>query len=233
MRDAPGVLPRSDELGVNALSRLFIDTATSYKHLFFSALLKELKDSGFAARAFSIPSLTIGMLAAAWYPLRMYRLSPGRLRPGRHKVAGIELDTEEAKFETDNPGPARDLKAFLSVRKVDCEGLSRFVPYRRRDPRALRRATAGHWLDAYLNYRLAISSLASLYVISLPSILASKASVTRSILSLSRSTHLITSFHRPSLSSARCWSGERPAGTRYFARLVTTIARSAICVAYA
>ena len=77
MVDALEALPVSPGLDVGALSRLFDDSTNSYKRLFFAALLAEFKASDFKICKFTISNLTIGMLAAAWYPVRYYQLSLG------------------------------------------------------------------------------------------------------------------------------------------------------------
>lgn len=64
-------------LDVAALARLFDDATNSYKHLFFRAILDEFRGGGFTNRAFSLARLAAGMLAAAWYPCRVHRLSLG------------------------------------------------------------------------------------------------------------------------------------------------------------
>ena len=59
------------------MSRLIDYATNSYKHLFFTALLEEFRDSEFKSRVFAMSRFAIGMLAAAWYPCRVHRLSLG------------------------------------------------------------------------------------------------------------------------------------------------------------
>lgn len=71
------LLPDSRRPDVGALSRLFDDATTSYKHLFFQAILNGYRDRGFAGTRFTFKTLTIGMLEAAWYPSKIFRLTLG------------------------------------------------------------------------------------------------------------------------------------------------------------
>ena len=82
-------LPNSDDVPVESLARLFADKTTSYKHLFFYALLESLKDTSFQRRAFSIRDLAVGMVARAWYPIRMFRLSLGHVDQVANFISGL------------------------------------------------------------------------------------------------------------------------------------------------
>ena len=119
----PHLLPTDRGLDVGALSRLFDDTTNSYKHLFFEALLGEFRDGGFAGGVFPLDALAVGMLAAAWHPARVYRLSLGLRDQAAEVLARIELGE-------DGPVPARQLKAALAARDPDCRAIMRWVPYR-------------------------------------------------------------------------------------------------------
>ncbi len=76
----PIQLPSSPPLDIAALSRLFRHTTTSYKYLFFLALLRTLRDRNFSSES-PIPQreLLIEMLVLAWYPLTYFRLSFGAM----------------------------------------------------------------------------------------------------------------------------------------------------------
>lgn len=116
-------LPPDRGLNISALSRLFDDTTTSYKHLFFEALLEEFRGGGFTKRVFSLRSLAVGMLAAAWHPVRVYRLSLG-VRDQATLILG------QLEFGEDGPITARHLKAALVASNPDCRAIMRWVPFR-------------------------------------------------------------------------------------------------------
>ena len=73
--------------------RLFDVTTTSYKHLFFAALLKELQASGFVARVYSIPSFAF----AVGLPDKAHATS---LIDGAGNVADAILGPRDAVFGT-------------------------------------------------------------------------------------------------------------------------------------
>lgn len=123
MREWPNPLPSSCGLDIGAFSRLFNDTTNSYKHLFFDALLTEFREKNFKASCFSLEDLSIGMLAAAWHPVRVYRLSLGV-----RDQATILLS--HVQFGEDGPIPSRRLKAALKAQNIDGRSLMRWVPYR-------------------------------------------------------------------------------------------------------
>lgn len=79
-------LPRSSKLDINALSQLFRKTTTSYKYLFFLAVLRLLRDQRFdCSRPLSLKTLANEMLVTAWYPHTYFKLSFG----ARDQVAEI------------------------------------------------------------------------------------------------------------------------------------------------
>lgn len=61
------LLPETGGPDVGALSRLFDNVTTSYKHLFFAALLAEFQANGLSERIFALKSLALGMLEADLY----------------------------------------------------------------------------------------------------------------------------------------------------------------------
>ena len=117
------VLPPSRGLDVGALARLFDDATNSYKHLFFRAVLDEFREGAFKERVFPLARLAAGMLAAAWYPCRVHRLS----LDVQDKVAEALAQVD---FIKDGLPPAAKVRQALIDRTPDVAGLLRFVPYR-------------------------------------------------------------------------------------------------------
>ena len=117
------VLPSAEGLDLVAFARLFEDGATSYKHLFFRALLEEFRNGGFTERVFPLARLAIGMLASAWYPCRVHRLSFGPQDQVAKVLACID-------FVGDAEPPAAAIRKALSTKRMDVRDLTRVVPYR-------------------------------------------------------------------------------------------------------
>src|SRR5271167_230096 len=108
-------------------ARLFDDATNSYKHLFFRAILEEFRDGGFQNRVFPLSRLAVGMLAAAWYPCRVHRLSLGVQDQVADVLRGVD-------FIEDGLPPAAKLRQALLAKSPDVGDLMRFVPYRRIAP---------------------------------------------------------------------------------------------------
>jgi hypothetical protein len=116
-------LPTTDGIDVGVLSRLFDDATNSYKHLLFDALLQAFMDGGFKATKVSLNQLAIGMLAEAWHPVRVYRLSLG----AQDKVAAT---IQTIDFGSDNPIPHAQLRNRIAALNIDRRLLLRYAPYR-------------------------------------------------------------------------------------------------------
>lgn len=69
------VLPDSPNLNIQALSVLFKNTSASYKYYWFLSLLDAVARRG--KPTVSADELTAGMIAKAWYPLNLFKLSFG------------------------------------------------------------------------------------------------------------------------------------------------------------
>jgi hypothetical protein len=116
-------LPTTDGLDIGVLSRIFDDATNSYKHLLFDALLQAFKDGAFRATKLSLNQLAVGMLAEAWHPVRVYRLSLG----AQDKIAAT---IQAIDFENDNPIPHVQLRNRIAGLDIDWRLLMRYVPYR-------------------------------------------------------------------------------------------------------
>lgn len=122
-RDTAIPLPTSGGVDVGALSRLFADTTNSYKHLFFDALLSAFRDSGFIRLDFTIRELAVGMIAKAWYPIRMFRLTLGP----RDQVAAVIAAMPDFN---DAVIPQHRLRGAISAAMTDHQSIVRYVQYR-------------------------------------------------------------------------------------------------------
>lgn len=122
-------LPDSMDVDKNKLLQIFNKTTTSYKYLFFMALLKIVKRDGFTTRIISFDDLARNMLAIAWYPNKLFKLSFGLV-----DQVSLELDKIHADSIT-----SLDLSSYISYNKNISKVLSsvaispqlmRYVPFR-------------------------------------------------------------------------------------------------------
>ena len=70
-------LPTSDNLRIEKLTAIFGSTTTSYKYLWFLAILESLKNPS-NLEIISFNSLIIKIIVRAWFPINVYRLSFGK-----------------------------------------------------------------------------------------------------------------------------------------------------------
>jgi hypothetical protein len=106
-----------------ALSRIFNNTTTSYKYLFFLSLMELLKINNFAIKKFTFHELTSMMLAYAWYPKNYFRLSFGKQDQIGKFIEKIEIPRKL------NPIKVIYSK-FLLNQNISLEPLLRDVPQR-------------------------------------------------------------------------------------------------------
>lgn len=71
-------LPNQENINIEALSDLFKNTHTSYKYLFFQAILSFLNETNFKKTNYSFALLESKMLEIAEHPIRLYRLDFGK-----------------------------------------------------------------------------------------------------------------------------------------------------------
>jgi hypothetical protein len=122
-------LPRSTNLSISNLSRVFGNTTNSYKYVFFLSVLDVLKRRGFdAGEAITFRELIIEMLANAWFPHTYFKLSFGIQDKIADQLDALNLEVSEAvlKFtDTDK----QQLRQIISEQKID-SSLMRYVPFR-------------------------------------------------------------------------------------------------------
>ncbi len=71
-------LPKQLNLDIEAFSNLFKNTHTSYKYLFFQAILVLLKEFEFTKQKFTFLEIENKMLEIAEYPIKIYKLNFGK-----------------------------------------------------------------------------------------------------------------------------------------------------------
>lgn len=121
-------LPYSQRVNIPALLQVFSSTATSYKYLFFRALLTILEDSQFNQLSIKLYDILLEMLAIAWFPHTFFKLSFG----ANDRVAQ-ELDRLGVEFPVGTSiglESKNRLKALIALKDYTHNDLLRFVPYR-------------------------------------------------------------------------------------------------------
>jgi len=71
-------LPKQINIDINSFSNLFKNTHTSYKYLFFQAILVLLKEYSFTKSNFTFLEIEEEMLKIAEYPIKIYKLNFGK-----------------------------------------------------------------------------------------------------------------------------------------------------------
>jgi hypothetical protein len=122
-------LPYSSKLDIAALSRLFANTTTSYKYVFFISYLDILRRRGFNAREpIGFREMTIEMLATSWYPHNYFRLSFGLQDKITAKLDSLRLTVNEPILNFRDIDK-KLLREALSRQKLD-NSLMHYVPFR-------------------------------------------------------------------------------------------------------
>ncbi|MBD1871669.1 hypothetical protein H6F95_31085 [Cyanobacteria bacterium FACHB-471] len=125
-------LPQAEDLNVSALSRLFSDTTTSYKFLFFISLLDILKRRQFDVLSpISFQEIIVEMLANAWYPHTYFKLSFGSQDKIAQKLDSLVLDISEPILKFTDTDKKLLRKAIASQNLKDViSHLKKYVPFR-------------------------------------------------------------------------------------------------------
>ncbi|GAB1545145.1 HNH endonuclease domain-containing protein [Scytonema sp. NUACC21] len=122
-------LPHSDDLDVVTLSRLFDKTTNSYKFIFFLSLLEILFKRQFqVASPIELREIAIEMLAIAWYPSVVFKLSFGLQDAIAKKLESLNLDVDNRFLEL-----TKNDKTFLREeinKQYVNDDLTRYVPFR-------------------------------------------------------------------------------------------------------
>jgi len=123
----PQILPKTSAVDVSALSRLFTERTTSYKFLFFYALINKIQADN---NKILLQELGNDMLALAWYPYKFFNLSFGM----QDQTATI-LDKLDFSLEGKKAGTSAGENALRSALveqqdDIDSKKLLRYVPYR-------------------------------------------------------------------------------------------------------
>lgn len=130
-------LPQSSNLDIAALSRLFQSTSTSYKFIFFLAILNKLQSKhwkdGEPIR-FTLEDLAVEMALLSWYPAKFYKLSFGWQDQVAKIISQLRFDPS-FKAITSTQGQKQLRGAIKEQGKdIGLYSLLRFVPYRLLSP---------------------------------------------------------------------------------------------------
>ncbi|MBD2576514.1 HNH endonuclease domain-containing protein [Oscillatoria sp. FACHB-1406] len=125
-------LPESEQIDVSALARIFTNTTTSYKYLFFLSVLDILKRRNFTVSCpINFREIIVEMLANAWYPHTYFKLYFGTQDKIAQKLDSLQLEITERvlKFtDTDKT----ELRATIAQQNLKdaIAHLKRYVPFR-------------------------------------------------------------------------------------------------------
>ncbi|HHU88283.1 MAG: HNH endonuclease domain-containing protein [Sphaerochaetaceae bacterium] len=119
-------LPDSKLVDKNILLQLFKDITNSYKYLFFMGLLKLLKRENFNKLTFSLEDIGYQMLALAYYPYKVFKLSFGLQDQICNELDNQKL-TEDEEVLTFNPDKL--IKRFKAS-SIEVNSFLKYVPYR-------------------------------------------------------------------------------------------------------
>jgi HNH endonuclease len=124
-------LPISNDLDISIFSRLFENTASSYKFVFFISLLDILKNDLFeVCSPISLKDLAIEMLVVAWYPHSAFRLSFGSQDVIAQKLDALGIGANQSllKITENNKNILReDIREKMLNDNYD---LIKYVPFR-------------------------------------------------------------------------------------------------------
>jgi hypothetical protein len=144
-----GELPDSALVDKNILLQLFNNTTNSYKYLFFMGLLESLKRENFNKLTFSLDEIGYQMLALAYYPYRLFKLSFGLQDQICSELDKLELSKKEEESLTLNTDKL--IKRFKSS-PIKVSSLLKYVPYRLIRPffKEELRGIVGHKVDRFI-----------------------------------------------------------------------------------
>jgi hypothetical protein len=121
--------PHSKDVDKNKLLQIFQKTTTSYKYLFFMALLKIIRRDNFESKIISFDDLARNMLAISWYPYKLFKLSFGLTDRIPNELDKIHVDSIESLDMSSYMLYNKKISKILSSANVSHE-LLRYVPYR-------------------------------------------------------------------------------------------------------
>ena len=125
-------LPQEQILDVGAFSRLFKNTATAYKYLFFQAIIHNLESHMDDTNPITLllEDLAVEMVVIGWYPLRFFHLSFGIQDQVGKIIERLQFSLDEKSII--NPESRIRLRsAILEQRQsIGLDQLLDFVPYR-------------------------------------------------------------------------------------------------------
>ena len=114
------------EVNTKSLSRIFINTTTSYKFLFFNALTNSLLKENFKTNKFSLKDLVSKMIALAWFSQDFYKLKSA----GQDQLINI---FRELNIRTNSIYIQENLEKLISEQfefNAEIQNLKKYVPFR-------------------------------------------------------------------------------------------------------
>lgn len=126
-------LPQNNKLDIAALSRIFQSTSTSYKFLFFMAILHQLQSKHWNEKesvCLELEDLAAEMALLSWYPIKFYKLSFGWQDQVAKIINNLDFDPS-FKAITSKTGQEQLREAIKDqARDIGLYSILKFVPYR-------------------------------------------------------------------------------------------------------
>lgn len=130
-------LPQSDNLNVAALTKIFLNTTNSYKHLFFQSILNLIQENK-SENTFNLREICCGMLRIAYAPQKYYCLSLGRRDKIGRAIDSIfyEPDVDFSTVISINKNLQRKIEENFDESWIGTgkSSLTRYVSYRIQTP---------------------------------------------------------------------------------------------------
>ena len=125
-------LPLMSGLNVQALSRTFESTATSYKFTFFHAILNICSQRGFTKfdGTISCKELAVEMAAFAWYPHTFHKLSFGRVDELGKILDLLSFAVEGSSLANKDVQKKLRVALLENYQRIGLDSLLRHVPFR-------------------------------------------------------------------------------------------------------
>ena len=127
-------LPTSEHVDKTKLLQIFQNTTTSYKYLFFMALLEILERDNFKSKTIPFDAIVHNMLAIGWYPYKYFKLSFGLVDKIPRELDKIGFESLSLSDSFTFPSHKEKLLKLLMSLNFKASDIIRYVPYRLIEP---------------------------------------------------------------------------------------------------
>ncbi len=122
-------LPYSGRVNIPVFSRLFTDTTTSYKYLFFLSLLDILEDNSFETSVIPLKDILLEMLTNAWFSHNYFKLSFGISDRITRELNTLKISVN-SDIKIYGAGGKKRVRKIIASKNYTNNNLLNMVPYR-------------------------------------------------------------------------------------------------------